>query len=511
MDCPPIGFPKRVHLAMQRRRVSADGNEGNGSIATEAWPVSVTVREEATGVRRNDNQRTPPPTPDPSRPSGVHHPRPIGHSAARIALVYLAVALGWILLSDRLVGALVTDHDVLTQIQSFKGAAFVTGSALLIFVLLRRELRRREEARSWLKEADARYRSLVEQIPAVVYLAGFGLSNGWLYVSPKISEVLGYRQAEWMSQSDPLAARLHPEDRERVLRAEALSRSGSPFHCEYRVQARDGHFVWIRDEAVPVPGVPGLWQGVMLDVSAHKQTEEVLRLTVASLRETDAERRELLSRLVTAREEEHRRIASDVHDGPVQKLVAVGLRLGVLRRRLEEPPDLATLDEAAHTLDVATAELRHLLFELAPPVLEREGLASAVQVLLVNLAGEAGLETNLEVGLEVDPGEPVRTTCFRIVEEALRNVRKYAQANRVEVLLQGSGEGQVHVKVSDDGVGFDPEDGVKPGHFGLQGMRERSELAGGRFQVHSVPGRGTRVEFWVPRRSQQALTKQPIG
>ncbi len=416
--------------------------------------------------------------PDPSAPT--RRQRSVWESAARIALVYLAVALAWVLFSDRLVGALVSDRSALTRIQSFKGSAFVTASALLIFALLRRELSSRDQAQFELREADARYRMLVEQIPAVVYLAGFGPAGDWLYVSPKIGEVLGYTPKEWMAESNPLASHLHPEDRERVLAEEARSRlEGPPFHCEYRVRNRDGRYVWVRDEAVSVPGAPGLWRGVMLDVTGQKRAEEALRLTVQSLRQTDAERRELVFRLVAAREEEHRRIAAEVHDGPVQKLVAVGLRLGILRRHLADPEGLATLDELDRAVEVATGELRRLLFELAPPVLANEGLAAAVRVLLHDLAEEASLETRLEDRLEAEPEEPVRTTCFRIAEEALRNVRKHAQASRVEVLLEHSGNGRVHVRIGDDGVGFDPT-GVEPGHFGLSGMRERAELPGGR-------------------------------
>ena len=84
--------------------------------------------------------------------------------------------------------------------------------------------------------------------------------------------------------------------------------------------AADGRWVWIRDEAVPVPHVPELRQGLLFDVTSHKESQEALRRTVDTLRSTDAQRRELLSRLVAAGEEEQRRSAADVHDGPVQML-----------------------------------------------------------------------------------------------------------------------------------------------------------------------------------------------
>jgi PAS domain S-box-containing protein len=365
------------------------------------------------------------------------------------------------------------------------------------------DITERKLAEQELREAEARYRTLVEQLPAIVYVSGLGQQGQWLYVSPQIRQILGYSPQEWMTRTNPLSAALLPEDRDGVLREEERCRSqGLPFSCEYRVLARDGRTVWIRDEAVPVPQVPELRQGLMFDISSLKRIQETLRRSVDALRATDAHRRELLSSLVAAREEEQRRIAADVHDGPVQKMAAVGLRLEALRQRIRDPGELEVLDEVAEAVEVGTRELRHLLFELAPPILQTEGLAAALRAVLQDLEDE-GLRVRLDEHLLSEPEDPTRTVCFRIAQEALRNVRKHAAASNVEVLLASSG-GEVHVRIGDDGAGFAPERAARSGHFGVPGMRERAELAGGRLELSTAPGGGTTVEFWIPSLGRSA-------
>ncbi len=349
-----------------------------------------------------------------------------------------------------------------------------------------------------LRQAEQKYRTLVEQIPCIVYVAGLGPTGQWLYVSPRIHDVLGYSPEEWMMQENALTTHLHVEDRDRVLQEEAASqREGRPFRCEYRVLARDGRVVWIRDEAVPVPSTPELWQGVMVDVTAHKEVEQVLRMTVSALRETDEDRKRLLARVVEAREQEHRRIAGEVHDGPVQKAVAMGLRLEMLRSRLDDPELVAAVEELGRMTESVTRELRTLLFELVPPSLERGGLADAVRGLLDDLHRDTGVEASLKNRLQAEPAEPARTTCFRILQEALRNVAKHAEARSVHVTLERSRGGML-VHVSDDGKGLGPDRSARAGHLGLESMRERAESCGGWLKVSGAPASGTRVEFWLP-------------
>jgi len=138
-----------------------------------------------------------------------------------------------------------------------------------------------QRAEAALREAEAKYRALVEQTPAIVYTAEFGPTGQWQYVSPPIERLLGYSPEAWLANPELWITHLHPDDRERVLAEEAHSRAaGEPLHSEYRMWARDGRMVWFRDEAVVMrdaAGAPLFLQGVMYDVTERKQAEEALQ------------------------------------------------------------------------------------------------------------------------------------------------------------------------------------------------------------------------------------------
>jgi PAS domain S-box-containing protein len=139
----------------------------------------------------------------------------------------------------------------------------------------------RERAERRQAEAERRYRTLVEQIPAVTYIHAPTSGNGLYYVSPQIERVLGFTPEEWTADRESWFRTLHPDDHERVVAEDRRTDdTGEPFSIEYRQIAKDGRVVWTRDEAVLVRddrGEPLFWQGVRFDISAQKHTEEQLR------------------------------------------------------------------------------------------------------------------------------------------------------------------------------------------------------------------------------------------
>jgi PAS domain S-box-containing protein len=150
-------------------------------------------------------------------------------------------------------------------------------------VINSRDVTGRRQAEEALRESEARYRAPVEQTPAVTYIEALDegkVEHDVLYVSPQIRELLGYSQEEWASDPDLFSKLLHPDDRERVLAEDArTAETGEPFSMEYRLFARDGRVVWIRDEAALVRdegGEPLYWLGVQTDVTERKQMEEKL-------------------------------------------------------------------------------------------------------------------------------------------------------------------------------------------------------------------------------------------
>jgi PAS domain S-box-containing protein len=210
-----------------------------------------------------------------------------------------------------------------------------------------------------------------------------------------------------------------------------------------------------------------------------------------------AERRALLAHLVDAGEEERGRIAMDIHDDSIQAITAAGMRLQILRRRLDDPDQLKLLDELEQTIQLAISRLRHLLFELRPPVLDSEGLSAALGTYLEEV-DDPDTEYRLDDQLTVQPSLESRTILYRIVQEALTNVRKHAQAGRATVALLELDDGFL-ARISDDGIGLAAgEEEQVPGHLGVAAMRERAELAGGRLEIKASPGEGTTLEVWIP-------------
>ena len=145
-------------------------------------------------------------------------------------------------------------------------------------------------AKDVLLQTNAMYRALVEQIPAVVYVDADDEASSALYMNPRVEQMLGYTQEEWLEDLDLWVKLLHPEDRERAqAEANRTRETGEPFDAEYRLVSRDGHTVWVHDKAVRVEERDGdtvVWQGVLLDITERKRVEEELRQSEELFRRT---------------------------------------------------------------------------------------------------------------------------------------------------------------------------------------------------------------------------------
>jgi PAS domain S-box-containing protein len=296
-------------------------------------------------------------------------------------------------------------------------------------------------------------------------------------------------------------ARLHPEDRERVRREnDQVVARGGPMRMEFRVVLPGGQ---IRDHqaegemTLDAKGQPLRMIGVEYDVTDLKRTQADLKRSLEALRETDAQRRRLLARLVEVQEEERSRIAADFHDDTIQVMTAVGMRLEALRNRLRGEDERARVQNLEEGVTGAVARLRNLLFELRPRALDREGLVAALRVYLSRGGKHDGASYRIDSGLLDEPPLETRVVLYRAAQEALANARKHAGASNIQIELRQPNDGYL-VRITDDGRGFTPAAEGEPGHLGLVAMRDRVELASGWLRIDSAEGRGTTVEFWVP-------------
>src|SRR5262249_9011967 len=189
-------------------------------------------------------------------------------------------------------------------------------------------------------------------------------------------------------------------------------------------------------------------------------------------------------------EQERRRWARELHDDTLQELGALRLMLtGALRARETEPAK-AAIAQAVDRIDLTIGGLQSLITELRPAALDELGVEPAIEALAERVRATSGLEVDLDLAQEAKAArlEPAtESALYRLVQEALNNVVKHADAERVEVAVVDDGS-SLRLTVRDNGAGFHV-DGSHSG-FGLLGMRERAQLAGGTVRVESSPGAG---------------------
>jgi PAS domain S-box-containing protein len=237
------------------------------------------------------------------------------------------------------------------------------------------------------------------------------------------------------------------------------------------------------------------------DVSSQRREQERIAEAIEALRRSDGERRRLLTHLVRAKEDERSRVASDIHDDSVQVMTSLAIDLERLARQTDDPQQRIVLTRLEESARAAIKRLRSMVFELKPPTLAEEGLASALYLYLEELKADTGLDYELRNDLEGEPPEEMSVVLYRIAQEALTNVRKHARASKVRVELASTGNG-VMVGITDDGIGFDHAGQVPlPGHLGIVEMREHALIASGSFRIRGAEPSGTRVEAWIPDRS----------
>lgn len=218
------------------------------------------------------------------------------------------------------------------------------------------------------------------------------------------------------------------------------------------------------------------------------------------LRDSQRELRRLSVQLMTIQERERQRIAADLHDGIGQSLSLIKLSVEsglALMEAGESGKGLALFRGVTHKLNDAIAELRRTTSDLRPPMLDDLGILPTLSWFFRELepvCGGTSIEREVAIA-EVDVPAPIKATIFRILQEAMNNVLKHANADKVRVCLKKSGAA-IHFSVEDNGHGFDP--GIHPPcdrhcGFGLLTMKERALSSGGIFEVESAPGRGTRI------------------
>ena len=237
---------------------------------------------------------------------------------------------------------------------------------------------------------------------------------------------------------------------------------------------------------------------VLRDISARQKAEKALR-------DSNQQLHELTGALQRVREEERAEMARELHDELGQLLIGIKFELSWLKRRL--PPETEEIGRKFASvqaqLNNTIDSVRRISTALRPLILDDLGLNAAINWLVSDIAQRTGLQFDLDLcNKDPDKGGNVATALFRIVQESLNNITKYAEASHVFIRLH-RGEACWQLTVEDDGCGFVLDERKRAG-FGLTGMRERASLLGGQFHITSKPGEGTRIETAIPLESEKA-------
>lgn len=394
------------------------------------------------------------------------------------------------------------------------GAPMRTDSDLIGVVLVFRDITQRRRAENSLRESEARFRTLADAAPVLIWIAGTDkkctyFNRTWLeFTGRPIEEELG----------DGWAASVHPADLEGCLKIynEFFDRRET-FRMEYRLRRADGEYRWILDCGVPNFDPTNNFVGYIgscIDITDRMKSEQDLKALAETLEARVAERtavaehraaqlRALAAELTDTEQRERRRLSQLLHDHLQQLLVAAKLKLAVLRGRTGGGG--AGFEELEDILKQSIDSARTLTVELSPPILHDAGLVSALPWLASWMEERHGIHVEVEADPKAEPAsEEIRVILFEALRELIFNAVKHSQVSEVSVRVAQFGENEIQIVVEDKGVGFDPasmDSGIDSNQrFGLFNLKERLDYVGGSLEIDSALGKGARFIMKAPKK-----------
>lgn len=277
--------------------------------------------------------------------------------------------------------------------------------------------------------------------------------------------------------------------------ARALSEGTTSLNELIDIETYDGRRKTIQNSSAPIRSADGLIVGAVIvneDVTERVHAENALR-------EATERSQHLSRRLLSVQEEERRHLSRELHDEFGQLLAGITMHLQAAKGLAGEAAR-PRLEECVVLLQHAGAQLRSLVLELRPTMLESAGLTPTLRWLADQHQQRTGITTQV-VGHLNDVPSDLAIACFRSAQEALTNAMRHSRARHVWIELNQT-DGTLELTVRDDGVGFNVKKALdraaRRGHLGLLGMRERVQILGGDLEVRSEPGHGARIHIWLP-------------
>ncbi len=337
----------------------------------------------------------------------------------------------------------------------------------------------------YIEESERQYVNLVNNVDGVVYKGRFNDEFYPLFISEGCIELTGYTPEEFRAKPSLIMDIVHPNDQEEVIRAtkEALQKR-SEFEMSFRIYDKKGKIKWLSDRGKVVfdNTLDGyVLQGIISDISDSVNNQE-----------------SILNEIMNAELRERSRISKELHDGLQQTLSATFHSMESLKKGIAQLDDAMQkrYTRGKELLQRSIQESRDIAHRLLPKVIEDNGLYVAMQALVDGLKGPEltiSYHHNLEANIDLD--KQIELTIYRIAQESLTNVLKYAKAKHVDMQLLLY-EDEIMLTLEDDGVGFNAQK-VTDG-YGLMSMKNRAAAVGGFVQIDSRAGKGTNVLLTIP-------------
>jgi two-component system sensor histidine kinase UhpB len=362
-----------------------------------------------------------------------------------------------------------------------------------------RMVEERAQAAASLTASEERLRLALAAANQGIY--DIDVQTGAMTVSPEYCRMIGYAPDELAETVTKLHNRLHPDDRDGVVRAYADFVAGrrSDFAVEFRQRTAHGGFRWVlsvgRIVAWDAAGGAVRMLGTHTDITAHREVQEELRASREQLRRLAVAQEE-------AREAERARVARELHDELGQALTGLKLDVLWLRDRLPAADDLARTRaaEALALVDTTMEAVRRVAAELRPAMLDDIGLASAIPWQAREFARRSGAAVTVTGADSIPAIESGKATAvFRILQESLTNVARHSGATAVAIDIQADAE-WLRLDIQDNGGGIETGGSDRRRPLGILGMQERARAWNGSVAVTSPPEGGTRVRVLMPVR-----------
>ena len=365
---------------------------------------------------------------------------------------------------------------------------------------LRNQITECKKAKRALYESELKYATLVEDAPIGVYIIR---DDKIEFANDKFADIYGYSKDELIGR-DALDL-VHLDDRPLVkqLRRKRLRGKKVPLEYESRGLKKNGEIIWVTRSfsQINYKGRPAI-SGIVADISKRRRAEEALR-------KSDKELRVLSNQLLSAEEKERKRIARELHDSIGQALSAIKFSVENALRELRDaanPIDLGSLEAVIPLTQKTIEEVRRIVKDLRPSILDDLGILATIKWFcreFQNVCAGIRIETAIDIE-ESDIPLYLKTTIYRIMQEALNNVAKHSKANLVCLQLQKTKTG-IHLTIQDNGQGFNLNQAMdiqtSLRGFGLASMRERAEMSGARFKINSEAQSGTKIKVvWTDYR-----------